>query len=168
MSAQLPDRFLFQGREYDIISASPSPLFDSAKWGLEPISPHGACLRGTIATFHVKEDSLYLNDLRYWTRQTPPPSIVAGKLSRDENAEGCPGYLYEGISAMIPWSGEIVLGCAFLWPLLLPRGFQPAWKYKEVVQLLFAGGILQAFGDVSKKIARLRSDVMETAQAVGF
>ncbi len=166
MSAQLPDRFLFQGQEYDIISTAPSKLFDPAQWGLDPVSPHGACLRGTIATFTVKEESLFLKDLRCWTRQLPPDHLVEAKTVKDVHAGECPEYFYEGINALIPWGGKIVLGRAFLWPLLLPRGFQPAWKYKEVMQLLFEEGNLRAYGDVSKKVARLRADVMETVQSV--
>ena len=168
MSAQLPDRFIFEGREYDVISTSRKSLFDPSQWGLEPVCPDKACLRGTIATFEVRDDSLYLKNLRYWSRKSAPPNLGAGKLIRDDLSGECPEYYYEGINALIPWSGEIVLGRAFLWPLLMPRGFQSVWKYKEVMQLLFADGILEAFGDVSKKIARLRADVMETAQAVGF
>lgn len=166
MSAQLPDRFLFQGQEYDIISTVPLKLFEPAQWGLEPVSPHGACLRGTIATYTLKEESLCMKDLRYWTRQAPPAQLVEGKAMKDAHAGECPEYFYEGINALIPWSGKIVLGRAFLWPLLLPRGFQPAWKYKEVLQLLFEEGNLRAYGDVSKKLARLRADVMEAVHAV--
>lgn len=168
MSAQLPDRLLFQGREYDVISSVPSKLFDPAQWGLEPVSPHGSCLRGTIATYKVDDESLYLKDLRYWTHQDPPVCLLGGKAIKDRHSGECPEYFYEGINVRIPWNGQIVLGRSFLWPLLLPRGFQPAWKYKEVMQLLFVDGSLHAFGDISKKLARIRADVMETVQAVGF
>lgn len=166
MSAQLPDRFIFQGHEYDIISSEPTKLFDPAQWGLDPVPPHGACLRGTIATFTLKEESLCLRDLRCWTRHQPPSHLVEGKAVKDPHAGTFPEYFYEGINALIPWGGKIVLGRAFLWPLLLPRGFQSAWKYKEVIQLLFEEGNLRAYGDVSKKVARLRADAMETVQAV--
>lgn len=168
MSAQLPDRILFQGREYDVVLSSTKKLFEPSQWGLEPVSPHEACLRGTMATFEVKEESLYLKDLRYWTRQETLPSALSDNSKRDQESGNSFGYFCEGINALIPWSGEIVLGRAFLWPLLLPRGFQPAWKYKEVMRLFFVDGTLQAFGDVSKKIARLRADVVETAHAAGF
>lgn len=168
MSAQLPDRFIFEGKEYDVISSAPPKLFDPFHWGLHPVPPHESCLRGTIATFIMKEESLYLKDLRTWTRQEPPSRLAEGNGLIDLHSTECPEYFYQGINAPIPWSGEIVLGRAFLWPLLLPRGFQPAWKYKEVMRLLFEGGNLRAFGDVSKKIARLRADVMETVQAVGW
>jgi hypothetical protein len=168
MSAQLPDRFLFEGREYDVISSAPPTLFDPTQWGLAPVSPHEACLRGTIATFTLKEERLCLKDLRYWSRTLPPTRLREVKATKEAHSAACPEYLYEGINALIPWSGQLVLGRAFLWPLLLPRGFQPAWKYKEVVQLLLEEGNLRAFGDVSKKIARLRADVMETVQAVGW
>lgn len=168
MSAQLPDRFIFEGKEYDVISSAPPKFFDPSQWGLQPVPPHESCLRGTIATFMMKEESLYLKDLRYWTRQVPPSRLAEGHGLKDPHLTACPEYFYEGINAPIPWSGEIVLGRVFLWPLLLPRGFQPAWKYKEVVRLLFEEGNLRAFGDVSKKIARLRADVMETVQAVGW
>jgi hypothetical protein len=168
MSAQLPDRLIFEGREYDVVSSSPTKLFDPVQWGLTPSAPHGACLRGTIATFDVKENLLYLSNLHYWTRTVLPSCLAAGKVSAADPAGECPGYFYSGMNALLPWSGQIVLGRSFLWPLLLPRGFQPAWKYKEVIQLLFADGMLQAFGDVSKKMACLRADVMETVQAVEF
>lgn len=166
MSAQLPDRFIFQGQEYDIISTEPTKLFDPVQWGLDPVSPHGACLRGTIATFTLEEESLCLKDLRYWTQQRPPAQLLAGKAIKDTHLGKCPEYFYDGINAILPWSGNIVLGRSFLWPLLLPRGFQSAWKYKEVVELLFEEGVLRAYGDVSKRLARLRSDVMEMVQAV--
>lgn len=168
MSAQLPDRIIFQNREYDIISFSPHKLFDPAPWGLEPSSPHRACLRGTLATFAVKENILHLQDLRYWTHRSPLLGLGAGKMIREEEAGECPGYLYQGINAVIPWSGQLVLGRSFFWPLLLPRGFQPAWKYKEVMQLVFEEGSLRAFGDMSKKIARVRAEVLETVAAAGF
>jgi hypothetical protein len=168
MSAQLPDRFIFQGKEYDVISFSPKKLFDPDQWGLEPSSPHGACLRGTLATFALKDDLIQLKDLRYWTHRPPVQGMVAGRLIHEDEAGECPGYLYEGINAVIPWSGQLVLGRSFFWPLLLPRGFQPAWKYKEVMQLVFEEGSLRAFGDMSKKLARVRAEVLETVAAAGF
>lgn len=161
MSAQLPDRMVFQGKEYDVITSFPPKLFNPISWGLKPASPHGACLRGTILTYEVKEGVLYLKDLRYWTKQSTLSGLVPGVPSKEEETGGCIGYLYSNINAVIPWSGEIVIGRSFLWPLLLPRGFQPAWKYKEVSRLLFEEGSLRAFGDVSRSMARLRSDALQ-------
>ncbi len=161
MSAQLPDRIVFQGKEYDVITSFPPKLFNPISWGLKPASPHGACLRGTLLTYEVKEETLFLKDLRYWTKQENLSELVPGVPSKEDESGGCTGYLYSNINAVIPWSGEIVIGRSFLWPLLLPRGFQPAWKYKEVVKLLFEGGSLRAFGDVSRTMARLRSEVLQ-------
>jgi hypothetical protein len=162
MSAQLPDRMVFQGKEYDVITSFPPKLFNPISWGLKPASPHGACLRGTLLTYEVKEETLYLKDLRYWTKQANLSDLVPGVPMKEDETGGCIGYLYSNINAVIPWSGEIVIGRSFLWPLLLPRGFQPAWKYKEVTRLLFEEGSLRAYGDVSRSMARLRSEVLHT------
>lgn len=161
MSAQLPDRIVFQGKEYDVITSFPPKLFNPISWGLKPSAPHGACLRGTLLTYEVREEALYVRDLRYWTKQEDGATLVPGVPLKEEENGDCVGYLYSNINAVIPWSGEIVIGRSFLWPLLLPRGFQPAWKYKEVVRLLFEEGSLRAFGDVSRTMARVRSEVLQ-------
>ncbi|MBL0058551.1 MAG: hypothetical protein IPP35_05495 [Elusimicrobia bacterium] len=168
MSAQLPDRFFFEGREYDVARCTPHRPLSALGWGLEPYAPHTGCQRGTLAGYRLVGDDLQITELRYWTRQRLPPVLAGQSPIQEEDPGGRPGLLYTDLNTFVPWSGELLLGRGFQWELLRPRGFQAPWKYREVMHLVFDEGHLRAFGNVSKKMAQLRTAVQEISAAVGF
>lgn len=52
-----------------------------------------------------------------------------------------------------------MLGRDFIKELYVHMGFHPAWKYREVHELVFEDGVLQSHKDCSQDMNRVRLDL---------
>jgi hypothetical protein len=57
--------------------------------------------------------------------------------------------VYPGLGALVAFTGGLLLGADFIPQLGGHMGFPPAWKYREVHELLFEGGTLRRARDLS-------------------
>lgn len=77
-----------------------------------------------------------------------PPADRNGPFSFSDN--------YHNIGLPLPFTGGLLLGEGFIRELYEHMGFHPAWKFRKVIELIFADGILTAAHDRSADMARIR------------
>ena len=63
MTAQIEDKFNYQGKEYNLVGISDGRLFDPSVLDIEPEGVSTACYRGYQAFFSLGEDRLILDSL---------------------------------------------------------------------------------------------------------
>ena len=78
-----------------------------------------------------------------------PPTNRNGPFSFSDN--------YHDIGLPLPFTGGLLLGDGFIQELYEHMGFHPAWKFRKVIELVFADGILTATHDRSYDMARVRA-----------
>ncbi len=64
--------------------------------------------------------------------------------------------VYRNCTDPVPFTGGILLADGFIQELYTHMGFHPAWKYREVHELIFDKGILTEAHDRSAKMAEHR------------
>lgn len=181
MTGQIEDLFRYDGVEYTLAGISEGILFDPSDLGLKPISPSTGCYRGYLTVFGVEGDRLVLDDLfvstfteLVWEPVIGPPinginpthpygnpgfpSIFTERLDMFNNH-------YRGLKYQISSSGGLLIADEFLGPYS-HIGFQSAWKYKRVIELIFREGVLCDKFDRSEKMKEIRQKIVESTKDV--
>ncbi|MAT97925.1 MAG: hypothetical protein CL608_12335 [Anaerolineaceae bacterium] len=173
MTAQINDIFLYKEKEYAVAGISEGNLFDPAMLNLEPRAASTNCWRGYQAIFAVSESQLLLANLRinlfegfqdYQRKQGPPINDCAPAASSTKNDEFIERLFnnhYEGINYPLDYSGGLLIADGFLSELYVHMGFHPAWKYTEVIEIIFENGVLEKITDRSQKMQEIRSKFAE-------
>lgn len=68
MTAQTPERLIFEGREHSMCSEPLGDFFGLGGKRPEFRSPHTACWRGYVGTWEVIDGRLYLTQLKGWLK----------------------------------------------------------------------------------------------------
>lgn len=181
MTAQIHDSCFFKDEEYSIAGVKGEGMFHPAQFGFFPEFMHTACWRGYVAKYAVKDKQLFLKDLEMRvlikrTLQNRPHELfkIAGvepasyeiftknppfdfDIPLDEvNDEDSTDLSYENINYPVAYTGGLLIGGNFLWDYYVHMGFQDAYKYETVHELLFEGGRLTATFDHSEKMKTIR------------
>jgi hypothetical protein len=162
MTAQIPDTVSHGNVKYVIAGVNGSGLFEPEDHGLRPNATSSANWRGYVCSYTVREDSLFLERLIVGLEaedesQHPIPPVLFG-VKPTTRADGHEAE-YRFNRAPISFSGGLLLGKGFIDELYVHMGFHPAWKFRQVLELLFKEGRLTRAQDHSERIARIRDDI---------
>ncbi len=169
MTAQIDDVFRHNGTDFSVTGISEGELFDPSLLDLKPAGTCSACWRGYQAIFAVSESHLVLDTLHvnlltegegYERQEGPPINRVTPQGPRDEDDWFNNSYI--GLDYHLEYTGGLLLADGFIDDLYVHMGFHPAWKYTNVIELIFANGILQQEFDRSKQMAEIRQKIIDS------
>lgn len=173
MTAQIGDIYKFKGKEFKIVALSSAILFDPKNFGLEPHASSTACWRGYWCEYAIDNDELLLKNLYLFNEDDRYPPFNGVEVSPPEFKEyECNGgkkvtteahfghRVYRDVNMPIPYTGKILLGDGFLQEYYIHMGFQRGWAYKQLIELIFEGGLLLGCNDLSH-IAQAQRDAMK-------
>lgn len=164
MTAQIHDRFRYQGTVYSMVGMQGLELFSPVAFGLHPARASTACWRGYQAVFAIADAQLVLATLHVslvafdeGRRRLEGPVIHGVEPtgpSRDHH-DMFNNY-YEDLNLPLDYTGSLLIADGFIQALYVHRGFQSAWKFETVLELVFdAGRFIEAI-DRSERMAALR------------
>ncbi len=160
MTAQFEDMCEYQNAEYEIVGVNGFGLFLPANHGLRPAPKCTACWRGFVCRYRVESDRLILSDLCLYTDEIPP--VLFGVKPQIRFEQLSPGdFIYPHLNHSVTFTGGLLLARDFIRGLMVNMGFQSAWKYREVHELIFQDGRLIEQRDVSARIAELRQKLSQ-------
>jgi len=161
MTAQVSDEVLFEGAVYQLTGIDGEGLFDPTDHGLEPQPSCTACWRGHVCYYEVRDGRLLLSavdiSLKPLEGSAPPPRPLYGVAPVD----GVSFFdaRYEDLAAAVPFSGGLLIARDFIEALYVHMGFHPAWKYRDVRELVFEDGRLTSVKDVSAEMEAFREEM---------
>jgi hypothetical protein len=170
MTAQIPDRFVLDDREYAVVGvhnsqyagpgAGSDVLFDPASFGLNPVAISSACWRGYVCQHGIQDDRLVLESLSV-ALDGPGPEING--VQPVPPPEGAPHRtnVYRDLNLPLEFSGGILIGDEFISELYAHMGFAPAWKFRTVFELVFEKGMVLEIRDVSDRVGQLRREMVK-------
>lgn len=175
MTAQFSDTFNYQGNDYDIAGLNGNELFDPAKFDFVPRSNSTACWKGFLATYAVQDGIFVLDQLNINLDNEPKKFLwfdrlpeINGKKPVNTPEDG-PGtffeYHFEDVGLKMDFTGGILIGRDFIQELYVHMGFHPAWKYREVHELLFEDGKLVKENNVSERMKEFRDKLKDAEDA---
>ena len=167
MTAQISDKYKYQKKEYTIVALSSAISFDPKNWGLEPHASSTACYRGYWCEYAVEDEELLLKNLYLFNMDDKYPSFNGVEVSPPEFKE-YEAYMgsgkktkkvirpahfghrvYKNVNLSIPYTGKILLGDGFMREYYIHMGFQRAWAYEKIIELVFEEGVLLECNDLS-------------------
>ncbi len=169
MTAQIPDEVSYRRRIYDLTAIDGEGLFDPEAYGLQTVSWSSACWRGYTLRYAVRRRKLLLD--RFSVSLVDPaanpedesalmtPPSIEGRTPTSCRQQ-VPGYCscdYTAMALPIPFTGGLLIGWDFIPELYVHMGFHPAWKFREVHELLFEEGRLIEGIDRSAQMEAIRA-----------
>ncbi|QSQ17448.1 hypothetical protein [Myxococcus landrumensis] len=166
MTAQISDSLIFRERQFALAAADGEGLFNPEQQRLSPQMISTACYRGYWCTYEVIAESLRLQQLHIGLSERAMraaqhgegPSLLEQRPVRSEQAH-C--FVYNNLAAPIPFSGGLLIAADFIQELYFHGGFQNAWKFREVHELLFEGGRQVQARDCSSEMANIRESLKD-------
>lgn len=151
MTAQISDKFLFNGDDYSLIGIQGGDLFSPKQYGLKPEKISTACYQGFYAKYELKEDGLYIKELtiREKHRNYPPIGGVEPTISEYQAT-------YCGLNTVIPFTGQIRLARDFIKDFYIHMGHQKASAFKSVLDITLKDGRVIEVKDRSQDMEQKR------------
>lgn len=168
MTAQIPDTFLLDDSVFSLVGINGNGLFDPERFGILPIGTCSACWRGHTCSYSLRNDALLLDQLCLTLGHFDGADFVAEvgpvingvEASRSTHAQSIFNNMYNNLNLSIDFTGGLLVGREFIEELYVHMGFHPAWKYREVFELLFEKGNLKEKRNVSKAMQELREKMV--------
>jgi hypothetical protein len=157
MTAQTQDTIHYRENTYALVGVKGSPLFEPVVYGLLPRVCTTALWRGFHCLYEILDSQLYLKQLSICL--DTEPSILLGNAPVKSNDPQGFDAIYKELGLKISFSGGLLLAKDFIQELYVHMGFHPAWKYREVHELIFDRGDLTAEHDRTKAIADMRNRI---------
>lgn len=166
MTAQFSDPVEYRGQSYSIAGKNGAGLFDPSQHGMKPVGKCSACWRGFVCEYIVDGQRLLLDQLLICLDE-PGPVLFGVEPKPDEGKIRLFDVVYEDLRHPVSYSGGLLLAREFIDELYVHMGFHPAWKYREVHELLFRDGELVQETDRSEQIAELRREIADRPSEPG-
>ncbi len=169
MTAQIDDVFTYQNNAYSVAGVSDGHLFLPSDFGMSPVGTCTACWRGYKTEYALKGSQLIVDD--FYVELHPDPDSYEYKEGPVINGQKPTRITddifnnhYEGLELPVDYRGGLLLATDFVEDLYVHMGYQPAWKYRSVLELIFEEGILRDEFDRSEKMAMFRERMREESQ----
>jgi hypothetical protein len=160
MTAQFSDSASYRGKDYSIAGKNGEGLFDPSEHGMKPVGRCSACWRGFVCAYRVEGRALFLDRLSIYL-DGAAPDLFGVQPIRSRPRFGLFDVVYEALCHKVPYTGGLLLAREFIKELYVHMGFHPAWKYREVHELIFKNGELLEESDRSREIAELRQEIAD-------
>ena len=181
MTAQISDKFRYGRKSHSLAGINGSGLFDPAQHGIMPIPHSTNCWRGYYCTYEVRGGALLLTEVHLSLGEGDQAAaargegpVLFGKVPWQYTEPGWRERLYawwrggvttsrkssyfkiDGIREPIPFTGGLLLGGDLIREMHVRMGFDPAYKFRTVHELVFDSGRLIEEHDRSAQMAELR------------
>jgi hypothetical protein len=174
MTAQMHDKFLYEGEELSITKIGCdlgwSPQRDLR---LRPEAVSSGCWRGYKIFLAIDEEKqLFISRLginlykvaesrhEYGHIIGPKINGIMPEIDRDRDGLGF-NNIYEGVNIPLGVTGEIVISKNFIQEMYVHMGYQDSNRFATVFELNFQDGKLVGEEDISSEMARERSKLPE-------
>lgn len=165
MTAQIGDQFRYEGLEYSIVAISEPLRFDPSKYGITPVAVCSACWQGYWCHYDITSEGIFLEDLYISSKDDYYPAIEGVTPLRQPDSEANLVYMghqvYKGLHIKMPYTGKLLIGKEFLHDYYIHMGYQRAWAYNVLVQLVFKNGRVIEQTDESKTAEQIRKKLAE-------
>lgn len=162
MTAQVGDSFKYKQRQYNIVAISNPLEFSPQQYGITPEANCTACWAGYWCEYEISDKGIILESFYVNSKDDYYPEINGVlPLGKDKDFECMGHHYYKGVNIKMPYTGKIVVGKDFMNEYYIHMGYQRAWSYKELKELVFKDGVLIEVVDHSAVAAELRKQIKE-------
>lgn len=163
MTAQVGDRFQFKGEDYSIVAMSTPIGFKPQDYGITPEPVCTACWDGYWCEYEITKAGIILKNLYINSKNDHYPEINGISPQNDRQKKSRFQYmghhLYKDLDIRMDYTGRILIGKDFIQKYYIHMGYQRAWAYETLEELVFQDGALIETVRHSEMARRLREKV---------
>ena len=158
MTAQVGDRFIYKGDNYSIVAISNPIQFNPLDYGIKPVACCSACWNGYWCDYQISAKGIVLENLYINAEDDHYPEINNVKPQKEgkKSFKYMGHHLYKNLNIFMEYSGKILLGKGFINKYYIHMGYQRAWAYEILEELIFNKGELIKIVDHSEMARKLR------------
>jgi len=153
LTAQINDKFKFNGVEYVVVGIDGPELFNPIDEGFKPKSASTACWRGFFLTFNATDMYLYLEEL-----QINQDKVKIFKDIKPVKGDYFFSHKYTNMNYKLPFTGKILIAKDFIDSMYVHMGFQRPMAYKTVIELIIENGDVKEVVDHSDMFEKRRNE----------
>ena len=161
MTAQVGDCFIFKGDDYSIVAISNPIQFNPLDYGIKPAACCTACWNGYWCDYHIFTEGIMVKNLYINSADGNYPEInnVSPEKYDEKSFQYMGHHLYKNINIFMEYTGKILVGKGFMREYYIHMGYQRAWAYKDLKELIFDNGRLVKTVDHSEMAEKLRIEL---------
>ncbi len=165
MTAQIGDKFIYKGDNYSIVAISNPIQFKPLDYGIKPIACCTACWNGYWCDYQVSAKGIVLKNLYINAEDDYYPEInnVNPQKEGKESFEYMGHHIYRNLNIYMEYTGKILIGKGFINKYYIHMGYQRAWAYEVLEELVFDNGKLVKTVDHSEMAKKLRKEIENEA-----
>ena len=154
MTAQMPEKVLYQGSEYALILWEEDQLFTPERYGMHPVMIHTACWRGYYVTYELGEEGLVMREftVRQQDGNYPPVEGVQPTLEEYQAT-------YKSLNLAINYHGKLTLARDMIPERYVHMGIQGPDAFKVVLEFTLSEGKIIKVEDRSAEMEELRNSL---------
>jgi hypothetical protein len=168
MTGQVSDGFIYKSQIFCIAGVDGVTLFEPTQHGFSPQWGTTACWRGYCCTYKVIEETLYLKEFIIALSLKEKLAVKHGRARSflgvfpylGDTPVGHPSAIYNELNHLVEFTGSLLVAKNFINSLYIHLGFQAAYKYEEVHELIFDSGYLMQSINRSEEMAEIRQKII--------
>jgi len=189
VTAQFSDTVRYRKKPRAIAGVKGTGLFDPAQQGVKAVGWSTACYRGFHCTYEITNGSLFLTQVnlglgekdrdlvargegpklygkvpRRYTEHGHSTNVRTGEVTTSWQSSD---FVVDGLQELVPFTGGLLLGDKFIREMYVHMGFHPAYKFREVHELVFDYGRVTLEQDCSAPMAEFREMLSSRSLAPG-
>lgn len=164
MTAQVGDRFIYKEDNYSIVAISKPIQFDPLDYGIKPVACCSACWKGYWCDYHISTKGIMLQNLYINSENEYYPEI--NNVSPEKKRKYMGHHFYKNINIFMEYTGKILIGNGFIREYYIHMGYQRAWAYEVLEELLFDHGKLVKTIDHSEMAKKLRKELEDKPEEI--
>ncbi len=156
MTGQIPDRFRYEGEEYDLVGLDGEKLYEPIDFGITTQMASTACWRGYQMVYDCRDGKLILDEMH---TRTSDKIVVNGVTPEEPEKEG--GYsffntIYKDLGLKTKFTGSVLLAKDFISEMYVHMGFQSPDSYRIVIEVHAVDGDIIEVKDLSDEMEKRR------------
>jgi len=162
MTGQIPDKFRYEGEDYDLVGLDGESLYEPLDFGITAQMASTACWRGYQMVYDCKDGALILDEMHV---RTSDKIVVNGVTPREvDESEGFSFFntVYENLGLKTKFTGSLLFANDFISGIYVHMGFQSPESYKKVLEIHVTNGDIVEVNDISKSMAERREGKRQT------
>ena len=154
MTGQVDDSICYNGEYYSISAKKGGDLFTPESMGIETEGISSACWHGYACSYSIRDNGLYLDSLEIGFAPGHEVAEIFGiKLEKlKDKFSFCGDHFAENINHLMPFTGSLLIARDFIQGMYEHMGFQPPYRYRNVIELSFDDGKLHEANDRSSEV----------------
>ncbi|MEZ3513713.1 MAG: hypothetical protein K1W37_00275 [Lachnospiraceae bacterium] len=168
MTAQVGDRFIYKEDNYSIVAISNPIQFNPLDYGIKSVACCTACWNGYWCDYYISKKGIMLQNLYINSENDYYPKInnVSPERENKKSFQYMGHHLYKNLNIFMEYTGKILIGKGFIKKYYIHMGYQRAWAYEVLDELIFDKGELIKTVDHSEMAKKLRLELENKAEEI--